>query len=81
VAVARDPEVLDKWWPEGPNPSKGKYGHLWLALSDHQRTVLQSGTLDEITAAVDQEAKEFPKPPGAEDVSAFGGQAWALVRI
>ena len=81
VAVAKDPDVLDKWWQEGPGPSKGKYAHLWNALSDDQRTALESGDLDQIAAAVHKEAEKFPKPPGVEDVSAFGGQAWALVRV
>ena len=82
MAVAKDADVVGKWWPEGPGrgPTKGKYGHLWAALSQAQQDVLQSGNLDQITAAVDAEAKKFPKPPG-EEVDSAKGLAWALVRV
>ena len=40
----------------------------------------QSGSLDEITAAVDAEAEKFPNPPG-EAVDSAKGLAWALVRV
>ena len=79
VAVAGDP-VLERWWREGVDPAKGKFAHLWAALSPEQQGALQSGSLDEITAAVDAEAKAFPKP-GEEDVDSAKGLAWALVRI
>ena len=84
AAVAKDPAVVGKWWPDGPGgaggPSKGKYADLWGALSQPQRDVLQSGSLDEITAAVDAEAEKFPNPPG-EAVDSAKGLAWALVRV
>jgi hypothetical protein len=83
AAVAQDPKVLDKWWPEGPGgadgPSKGKYADLWKALSDDQRTVLESGTLDQIAAAVHEEATKFPKL--GDEVDSAHGLAWALVRV
>jgi hypothetical protein len=80
AAVAGDPDVLGKWWPDGPDPSKGKYRHLWDALSPPQQNVLQSGTLKQIAAAIDEEARAFPKPPG-EEVDSAKGLAWALVRV
>jgi hypothetical protein len=84
AAVAKDPDVVGKWWPDGPGgpggPSKGKYANLWGALSQPQRDVLQSGSLDEITAAVDAEAEKFPNLPG-EAVDSAKGLAWALVRV
>ena len=67
--------------PERPGrPIEGTYADLWGALSQPQRDVLQSGSLDEITAAVDAEAEKFPKPPG-EAVDSAKGLAWALVRV
>ena len=84
AAVARDPEVVGRWWPDGPGgaggQSKGKFADLWDALGPGQQDVLESGNLDEITAAVDDEAKRFPKTPGAE-VDSAKGLAWALVRV
>jgi hypothetical protein len=79
VAVAKDGDVLDKWWADGPDPAKGKYGHLWAALSPEQQTVLESGTLKQIEAAIDEEARKYPKP--GEEVDSAKGLAWALVRI
>lgn len=83
VAVAKDPDVVGKWWPEGPSgpgdPSKGKYADLWGKLSEDQRGVLQRGSLDDIAKAVSDEAKKFPKPGGAVDSA--NGLAWALVRV
>ena len=73
---------MGKWWPDGPDgpggPSK-KYADLWGALSPEQRTVLQSGGLNDIAKAVDDEAKRFPKPGAAVDSA--HGLAWALVRV
>jgi hypothetical protein len=58
AAVAKDPDVVGKWWPDGPGgpggPSKGKYADLWGKLSQDQRDVLQSGSLDAIAQAVDE---------------------------
>ena len=83
AAVAKDPEVVGKWWPDGPGgpggPSKGKYAHYWDELSPEQQTVLQSGSLDDIAAAVDEEAQKYPKP--GEEIDSAHGLAWALVRI
>ena len=41
--------------------------------------MLESGSLDDIAAAVDEEAKKYPKP--GEEVDSAHGLAWALVRI
>jgi hypothetical protein len=79
VAVAGDP-VLERWWREGVDPAKGKFAHLWAALSPEQQGALQSGSLDVITGFVDDEARRYPKPPG-EAVDSAKGLAWALVRI
>jgi hypothetical protein len=70
---------VERWWREGLDPAKGKFGHLWDALGLELQGVLQRGNLDEIKQAVDDEARRYPKP-GEEDVSAFG-QCWALVRV
>jgi len=83
AAVAKDPDVVGKWWPDGPGgpggPSKGKYADLWGKMSQDQRDVLESGSLDDIAAAVDEEAKKYPKP--GEEIDSAHGLAWALVRI
>jgi hypothetical protein len=79
VAVAKDGDVLGKWWEEGPDPAKGKYGHLWADMSQPQRDVLLSGNLKQITAAIEDEARAFPKT--GEEVDSAKGLAWALVRI
>jgi hypothetical protein len=84
AAVAKDPDVLDKWWPDGPDgpggPSKGKYANLWGKLSPEQQGALRSGSLDVITGFVDAEARKFPNPSG-EEVDSAKGLAWALVRV
>jgi hypothetical protein len=78
VAVAGDP-VVARWWREGWDPAKGKFAHLWAALSPEQQAVLESGTLKEITAAIEDEARAYPKL--GEDVDSAKGLAWALVRV
>jgi hypothetical protein len=79
VAVAGDP-VVERWWREGLDPAKGRFAHLWDALSQHQRDVLQSGSLDDIKQAIDDEAEKYPKP-GEAEVDSAHGLAWALVRV
>ena len=64
-------------WPR--RPIKGEVRRSPGKLSQDQRDVLQSGSLDAIAQAVDDEAKKFPKP--GEEVDSAKGLAWALVRV
>jgi hypothetical protein len=79
AAVAKDPEALDDWWPNGPGRAKGKFAKLWQALNNDQRTALESGSLKQIAVEVDKEAQAFPNP--GEAVDSAKGLAWALVRV
>ena len=79
AAVAGDP-VVARWWREGLDPAKGRFAHLWAALSPEQQRILESGSLDDIKQAIDDEARTHPKP-GEEEIDSAHGLAWALVRI
>ena len=74
VAVAGD-QVVERWWREGLDPAKGKFAHLWEALSQGQQDGLESGTLKQIEAAIAEEARAFPKP--GEEVDSAKGLAGA----